>query len=95
MISDFTLTKASDGYYLDIKLPSTIDGEKIFINIGDGTYNYSFYLVNVSDLETGVMIESDALTPGSTFTYTKTSEGNNNNISDKYVISAKITQGAI
>lgn len=94
MISDFTLTKASDGYYLDIKLPSTIDGEKIFINIGDGTYNYSFYLVNVSDLETGVMIESDALTPGSTFTYTKTSEGTNNNISDKYVISAKDYTGS-
>ena len=35
------------------------------------------------------MIESDALTPGSTFSYTKTTEGKSNNISDKYVIEAK------
>ena len=93
-VSDYTLTKVSDGYYLDIKLPKTLDGEKLYINISDGTYNYSYYLVNQSDLETGLMIESDALTPGSTFSYTKTDEGGNKNISDRYTISAKDYTGA-
>ena len=88
-VTDFTLTKVSDGYYLDIKIPETLEGDKLYINISDGTYNYSYYLVNSSDLETGLMIESDALTPGSTFSYTKTTEGKSNNIADRYVIEAK------
>ena len=89
MVKDFTLTKASDGYYLDIKIPQTLDGDKLYINISDGTYNFSYYMVNTTDIDNGVMIESDALTPGSTYSYTITNEGNKNNISDRYVVSAK------
>lgn len=85
----FTYTKVGDGYYVDIPLKDITD-TKLFINVGDSTYNSSLFLVNINDVENGLMIESDSLNYGTNYTYTKTSESTsgNKNISDRYVVTA-------
>ena len=87
----FTLTKVSDGYLIDIPLNEVTDG-KIYVNIGDSTFNTSYYVINESDYANGLMIESDALTPFTTYTYTKTSTPKGN-INDRYVINFKDAVG--
>ena len=53
-------------------------------------------MINESDYQSGLTIESDALTVGSTYSYTKTSGvlSENTNIDETYSISAKDYTGA-
>ncbi|MDD7616235.1 MAG: S8 family serine peptidase [bacterium] len=87
-LSTFTMTKVSDGYIIDIPLDGAFVDGKCFINVSDATYNYTYITVNEADLYTGVVIESGALTPGSTYSYEVVQNGGKTNINETYTIHA-------
>ena len=91
---NFTMTNVSDGYIIDIPL-SAVTEDKVFINIGDATLNSAYIAINLSELETGLVLESDALTPGATYSYTRSKEGTGKaNISERFTVSAKDFTGS-
>lgn len=96
-LTPFTLTKVSDGYLIDIPLnEDAFQNGKIFVDITDASFNRTCFMINESDYQSGLTIESDALTVGSTYSYTKTSGvlSENTNIDETYSISAKDYTGA-
>lgn len=95
-ITPFTITKVSDGYLIDIVLDEAFEDGKLFVDITDASYNSTRYMVNLNEEGQGVTIESDALTFGATYSYTKTSGtlSSSVNIDDTYEISAKDYKGA-
>ncbi len=89
-LGNFTLTKVSDGYVVDIPLDDkAFDNGKLFIKVQDASYTYSSFMFNENEIEKGLMISSDSLTPGSTYSYTVNSvKTANENIADEYEINA-------
>lgn len=89
-ITEFKLTKVSDGYLIDIPLDEVFIDGKAFIDITDASYNQTRLMIRESDANEGLAIESSALTYGATYSYTKTSGtlSENVNIDDTYEISA-------
>lgn len=92
-IANYKVVKTSDGYLVDIPLAG-VSGDKIFVNISDSTSNTSLIAININDIRRGLVIESDSLTFGSTYSYTKVDEGTANNISERYTVSIKDYTGA-
>lgn len=94
-ITEFTLTKVSDGYLIDIVLDEAFEEGKLFVQLIDASLNTTNFMINQSEQGAGLSIESDALTFGSTYSYTKTSGelSENVNINDTYEISAKDHKG--
>lgn len=89
-LGNFTLTKVSDGYVVDIPLDDkAFDNGKLFIKVQDASYTYGSFMFNENEIEKGLMISSDSLTPGSTYSYTVNSiKTANENIADEYEINA-------
>lgn len=87
-LSEFTMSKVSDGYIIDIPLESAFIDGKCFIDVSDSTYNYTYIAINESEIYTGVSISSSVLTPGSTYSYTVTTNSTNKNIDETYEIKA-------
>ena len=88
------MTNVSARYIIDIPL-SGLTEDKLFINIGDATFNSAYIAINMSELGTGLVLESDALTPGATYSYTRSKEGNSKaNISERFTVSAKDFTGS-
>lgn len=94
-ITTFTLTKVSDGYLVDIVLDEAFENDKLFVQLTDASLNSTNYMINLADQGAGLSIESETLTFGSTYSYTKTSGelSENVNINDTYEISAKDYKG--
>ena len=87
--TSFTLTQVSDGFIIDIVLDNAFLNGKLFVYIEDGAYNYGTYMINEEVTNTGLMLRSDALTLGSTYSYKVTSNGSSDqNINDTYEVNA-------
>lgn len=85
----FTLTKVSDGFVIDIVLDDAFLNGKLYVYIEDGAYNYGTYMINETAVNTGLFIRSDALTLGSNYTYTVTSNASSDqNINDTFEVNA-------
>ena len=96
-LTSFNLTKVSDGYLVDIALnDESFNDDKLFISIEDASYTYANFMINKSETETGVIVSSDKLTQGSTYSYYKKSLNDalaNYNVYDQYEIKAKNYNG--
>ncbi|MBQ9266584.1 MAG: S8 family serine peptidase [Bacilli bacterium] len=89
----FTMTKASDGYIIDIPLENAYLNGKLFVSIYDSTYNYASIMINEGELEGGLAIESSRLGYGSTYSYSRRVNETSRNISYIYEVSAKDARG--
>ena len=96
LIKNYTVTKVSDGYLVDIPLTDELFANgKALIRVSDANDNRTLILINENDVERGLFIESSALTAGTSYSYTVT-EGSGNgryNINDVYEVSATSTNG--
>ncbi len=91
--TQFTMTKASDGYIIDIPLTDAYLNGKLFVSIYDSTYNYGSIMINEGELEGGLALESAKLGYGSTYSYTRRVDDSSRNISYIYEVSAKDARG--
>ena len=91
--TQFTMTKASDGYIIDIPLTDAYLNGKLFISIYDSTYNYGSIVINEGELEGGLVLESNKLNYGSTYSYTRKVDDTSRNISYVYEVSAHDARG--
>ena len=91
--TQFTMTKASDGYIIDIPLTNAYLNGKLFVSVYDSTYNYGSIMINEGELEGGLAIESSRLAYGSTYSYTRKVNETSRNISYVYTVEAKDARG--
>ena len=91
LLTDYILTKVSDGYIIDVPLnDNTFYEGKLLISIRDGAKTYARYMINADTYLTGLFISDEALTIGYNYSYTKTNNltsGSEANINETYEVS--------
>ena len=97
LLTDYILTHVSDGYILDIPYnENTFNNGKLLVSIQDSSRTYARIMLNEAPISTGLFIESDLLTVGYNYSYTRAnnSTGINSNINETYTVSATDYTGA-